>query len=59
MVLETTQDAPVAVEEAPVCRHHWIIEPANGRRSMGQCRNCHEVKAFVNSIYEGSEKESE
>ncbi len=58
MVMERTQDAPVALEEAPVCRHHWVIEPANGRYSRGECRNCQEVKSFENSIYEGSEPES-
>ena len=34
MVLERTQDS-VAVEEVPACRHHWVIEPANGRYSRG------------------------
>ena len=56
MVLEQAQQsAPVAVEEPPVCQHHWVIEPANGRHSTGECRKCHEVRAFENSIYESQE----
>ena len=50
MVLEQSQGA-TALQEAPVCQHHWIIEPANGRYSRGECRHCHEVRAFENSIY--------
>ena len=53
MVLEQASPAPSAMEEAPACRHHWVIEPANGRYSRGECRNCHEERAFENSIYEG------
>ena len=56
MVMEQTQGV-VAVEEAPVCRHHWVIEPANGRHSWGECQNCHEVKAFENSIYSSGDNE--
>ena len=41
-----------ALEEQPVssCRHHWIIEPANGPTSRGICRNCRQSKWFNNSI---------
>ena len=59
MLMERSQDAPVALEDAPVCCHHWVIEPANGRYSRGECRNCHEIKSFENSIHEGSEPASE
>lgn len=58
MVLEQTQSA-VALEEAPVCRHHWVIEPANGRFSQGECRNCHEVRSFENSVYSSGDGEEE
>jgi len=34
------------------CRHHWIIESAEGPLSQGVCENCHEVKEFQNSIVE-------
>ena len=41
-----------ALEEQLVssCRHHWIIEPANGPTSHGVCQNCQESKEFNNSI---------
>ena len=58
MVLEQTQGS-VALEEAPVCRHHWVIEPANGRYSQGECLNCHEVRAFENSLYSSGDNEEE
>ena len=56
MVLEQTQGA-LALEEAPACQHHWVIEPANGRYSRGECRNCREVRAFENSIHYGGDDE--
>ena len=51
MVIENDL-ANVALAEfaPPTCRHHWIIEPANGRISWGECRNCNEVRQFENSI---------
>lgn len=30
------------------CTHHWLIEPANGPESMGQCRRCGEKRSFSN-----------
>ncbi len=54
MVLEQVEGT-LALEEAPVCRHHWVIEPANGRHSKGECRKCHEVRAFENSLYAGAD----
>ena len=58
MVLKQAQGA-LAVEDAPTCRHHWVIEPANGRYSRGECRNCQEVRTFENSIYIGGEDDEE
>ncbi len=46
----------VAVKEVveeqtePTCRHHWVIETANGPISWGECQICHEGKEFHNSI---------
>ena len=34
----------------PVCAHYWIIEPANGPVSQGQCQNCLEVRDFKNFV---------
>ena len=60
MVLEQAHEAsPVAVMEAAACRHHWVIEPANGRYSRGKCQKCHETKAFENSIRDPGEADAE
>ena len=37
---------------APTCRHHWIIETANGPISRGVCRKCSESREFKNSFFE-------
>jgi hypothetical protein len=45
-----------AVLERPVaraaCKHHWLIEPANGPTSKGVCKLCGEVKLFDNVLAE-------
>ena len=53
-MLAYKQPAPVAEKEAllALCRHHWIIEVANGPVSRGVCRNCQEIRQFRNSISE-------
>ena len=56
MVLEQAHGALVA-EAPPVCRHHWVIEPANGRYSRGECRHCFAVRAFENSLYDSGDDE--
>jgi len=46
-------DAVTAVAEGPAepaCKHHWVIETANGPVSWGECQICHEGKEFKNSI---------
>ena len=37
------------LDEVVACKHHWIIETANGPISTGKCRLCKEVKEFDNS----------
>lgn len=32
------------------CRHYWIIEVANGPKSLGVCRYCGETRDFLNSM---------
>ena len=32
-----------------LCRHHWIIEPANGRWSPGRCKRCGTERDFTNN----------
>ena len=43
---------PVETATLSQCRHHWIIEAAEGPLSQGVCQNCREVKDFQNSIVE-------
>ncbi len=31
------------------CKHHWIIEPANGVTSIGVCKVCKSKMQFYNS----------
>ncbi len=56
MVIERDLSETVAVEmtEKPTagaeCKHHWVIESANGPVSWGECQICHENKQFQNSI---------
>jgi hypothetical protein len=35
------------------CKHHWVIEAANGPVSWGECQICHEGREFQNSITDG------
>ena len=53
-MLNRQEYAPVALEDRaiPECRHHWIIEPANGPISQGECQKCYEIREFSNSIVE-------
>jgi hypothetical protein len=32
------------------CKHHWVIESANGRVSTGFCRLCGARKDFMNHL---------
>ncbi len=32
------------------CHHYWVIEVANGPKSMGTCKNCGEIKEFFNAF---------
>jgi hypothetical protein len=48
MVVQAVLEDPAT----PTCRHHWVIETANGPVSWGVCQICHEGKEFQNSIGE-------
>ena len=39
----------IVEQEAPQCRHHWVIESPHGATSLGRCKRCHEVREFRNS----------
>ena len=49
--------AEVMIEETKkeTCVHHWVIEDAKGPTSMGECKNCFEVKEFNNYVESPSE----
>ena len=32
------------------CRHHWVIQPADGPVSNGSCRICGETREFKNYV---------
>jgi hypothetical protein len=41
------------VEEKPPvdgCHHFWVIEVANGPKSVGRCKNCGESREFFNAF---------
>ena len=37
-------------EGSLVCRHHWLIQPADGPTSNGVCRICGETREFKNYV---------
>ena len=36
-------------QEAPTCKHHWVIESPHGATSVGRCKVCKEIREFRNS----------
>ena len=52
VLLQQASTVSVEVPSAPRCCHHWIIEPADGPVSRGECRFCHESREFKNSVAE-------
>ena len=54
MVRQEMTLEPVEFSTIVQCRHHWIIEAAEGPLSQGVCQNCREVKDFQNSIVEAA-----
>ena len=49
---EEVREEVFEAQRVITCRHHWMIEPANGPTSIGICRNCREIKEFTNSLTE-------
>jgi hypothetical protein len=46
-------NSQVAVLERTVpdsCRHHWIIDTANGPTSHGRCKRCGSERDFFNNV---------
>jgi hypothetical protein len=44
---EVEDNAAEAVSE---CRHHWVIQPADGPVSNGVCQICGEIREFKNYV---------
>lgn len=36
------------------CTHHWVIEPPNGPKSLGTCKDCDATKFFPNAPPSGT-----
>ncbi len=39
-----------AAADIAVCRHHWVIQPADGPVSNGACQICGENREFKNYV---------
>ena len=55
MAQRTTIEAAPEIENTAaatttVCRHHWVIQPADGPVSNGSCRTCGETREFKNYV---------
>ena len=37
-------------KEKATCHHYWVIEVANGPRSVGTCKYCDETREFLNAF---------
>ncbi|PKB67184.1 MAG: hypothetical protein BZY81_05225 [SAR202 cluster bacterium Io17-Chloro-G4] len=35
--------------EVETCRHHWVIQTAEGLLNLGVCRFCAEAREFINA----------
>ena len=44
------QDIPENKAEEQACNHFWVIEVANGPKSLGKCKNCGKTKEFYNAF---------
>ena len=52
------KEGVMLLQKPPVetCRHHWLIESAEGPTSMGVCQFCHEAREFKNSVDTGEDR---
>lgn len=50
MAQQTSIPSPSEAQEPDSCRHHWVIQPADGPESQGSCRVCGAVKEFKNYV---------
>jgi len=48
-----TSESEIEIDSAPpvaACRHHWVIQPADGPASNGSCQVCGETREFKNYV---------
>ena len=48
-----TQEPEIEIQSSnslPVCRHHWVIQPADGPISIGSCQICGVSREFKNYV---------
>ncbi len=53
MAQRTTIAPEPKIESTPAvaaCRHHWVIQPADGPVSNGSCQVCGETREFKNYV---------
>ena len=50
MAQPTSVPPPDEVEHPAECRHHWVIQPATGPVSQGNCQVCGEAREFKNYV---------
>ncbi len=50
MAQQTSIPSPSEAQDPDSCRHHWVIQPADGPVSQGSCRSCGAVKEFKNYV---------
>jgi len=48
-VAQLQQTSAAESQEAPTCRHHWVIDSPQGATSRGVCKICGAEKEFRNS----------
>ena len=49
MTTQMTEDTTFAGVQLGPCRHHWLIEIANGPTSRGRCKRCGAERDFYNN----------
>ena len=50
MTQNASAPALVQLDDAPECRHYWVIQPATGPVSPGICQTCGEAREFKNYV---------
>ena len=49
-IAPTPEIEDIATATVSKCRHHWVIQPADGPVSNGACQICGETREFQNYV---------